>query len=130
MKITLSNLFDTDQIIKRFIDAKLEGFEDFVKGIAEMNDKLTMVLRSNISISDNIDCVEKTLTLIHDEKITIDNPDRLKQVRHIVTTKAIPFQNPVTSFAWAYNAKGSIDIKAQFLGAPNGAVSVTTIMYF
>lgn len=130
MKITLSNIFDANAVIKKFIDAKLQGFEDFVTAISEMNDKLTLVLRSNISIADNIDCTTKVLNMTHDSTFTIQNPDRIKQVQHITPTRVLTFANPVTSFAWAYNAKGEIEMKAQFLGSPTRPVTVTLIMYY
>lgn len=130
MKITLSKLFDADTVIKRFLEAKVQGIEDFVTAVSDQSDKLIQVLRNNVSIADNIDCLAKDFVMIHNQTLVIENPERLKQVKHITVTKAMPFANPVTSFAWAYNAKGGIDLKAQFLGAPTASVTVTVIMYF
>jgi len=130
LKMTLSKLFDTDVIVKRFNDAKVTGIDDFVSSISSLSDQVITVLRNNVSLADNIDCRVKTLELKHDTSYTFENPLRLKTVQHIVGTRVIPFANPLTSLAWQYNAKGDIEIKAQFLGAPTAPVSLTFVMYF
>lgn len=130
MKVTFSNVFDTDDVIRRLQEAKIQGLDDFVRSISDMNAKLTMLLRSNVSLSDNVDCAVKVLTMKHDEELEIENPQPLKQVQHLVSTRSLPYKNPITSLAWQYNAKGNINIKAQFLGSPDTSSQVTIVMYF
>lgn len=130
MKINLSKLFDTDVIVKRFNDAKVTGIDDFVSSISSLSDQVITILRNNVSLADNIDCKIKTLDLKHNETFTLENPQRLKTVQHLVATRSIPFANPVSSLAWQYNAKGDLELKAQFVGAPTSPVSVTFVMYF
>lgn len=130
MKLNLSKIFDPDSIIKIFANAKIEGVNDFVTGISDLSDKVIALLRGNVSIADNIDCQEKDVDLIHNKLLVMQNPSTSKTVRHIAHTRAIPFDNPVTAFAWQYNAKGNIEIKAQFTGAPSSTVQVRIVMYF
>lgn len=130
MKMTLSKLFDTDVIVKRFNDAKVTGIDDFVSSISSLSDQVITLLRNNVSLADNVDCRVKTVDLKHNTLYTFESPHRLKTVLHIVPTRTQPFANPVTSFAWQYNAKGEIEINVQFLGTPTDPVSTTFVMYF
>lgn len=130
MKIPLSRLFEPDKVVASLQKAKVENMESFIQALSDLYDKSVLAFRNNLSLSDNIDCIVKDLELRHNETLTISNPDRIKTIKHITCTRSFSFAHPVTALAWQYNSQGSLDIRAQFLGTPEGAVRVTLVLYF
>lgn len=135
MKLTISELFDANSVIEAFNNAKITGMEQFVQHLSDLSSQTVRIFRSRVSLADNVDCVTKDLLLAHDTALVIQNPITNRNVSHIVATRSMSFDNPVTALAWRYTAQGTLEIKAQLLNpttppAKPASSMVTLLMYY
>lgn len=127
MKITVSKLFDTSQVIEAFIAAKIGGLEDFVTNLADLSDQVTRALRKKLSLDDNIDCLSREFALITGVSLKFTPPDN-RVIKHIIPTKTNDFANPVRSVVWRYLGTGDIELSVEF--KLTTANRVTFLMFY
>lgn len=130
MKSSFTRGFDTDEIIKRFKDAKVEGVGDFVNSLADVTDKLSQFFQKNISLSDNIDQSTASYVMFHNKILEVDIPNPKKKVKGVVPFQSSDFDAPVTSFSWRINLRGKLELKAWFLGAPAKGQTVSMSIFY
>lgn len=129
MKISFTRGFDTEDVLKGFQDAKVQGAEEFVNNVAETIDKLSQFVQKNITLADNVDQATKSYLMYHGRSLLVDSPHERKKVKAIIPISTSGWANPITSFNWRYNDKGKIEMIAWFRGDPTDVNQVTVSIF-
>lgn len=130
MKLTIPRIFDSGTITKAFKKAGIDGAEGFVSYLADATEELIKSVKSGLSIEDNFNGSVKTLILKHNVATAVGVPQPNKRVVHMFPTYVSAFENPIQTFAWTYDDKGSLRVRATFLGSPTAAIDVRVVMLY
>lgn len=129
-KITSTRTFDVGRVIQALAAKGIGDLEDFLTYVQDFSIQMISALNKTLTIEQNLDSETRVIGLMDGipQKIFIQNSQKVPL--HIITTKTMPFSNPVTSFAWQILQDGSLQVQASFLGSPTSQVDTTLIILF
>lgn len=131
MKLSNSKIFSIGPLLEQFTKAGIDG-KAFVEFLVSSLSEVTQALRSNLTFPDNMNCIERELTLEHERPSLIGIPEeRAKtQVKHVLVTQSRPMAAAVESYNWQYDQTGKLSFQASFKGAPTEPVIVKVLLFF
>jgi len=124
-KITISRLLETSRILTSKAGQELQ---DFITYVAELAEQTLRNLRNGLTFQDNFSCKVSTVSITHNvaQEINTDG----KTPTGIIPIRVVSATTGLDSFSWYLNAKGKLEVKATFTGAPTNAIDTTLVILF
>lgn len=121
---------DVGKVIQALAVKGIGDLEDFLIFVQDFANQVISALNKTLTIEQNLDSEIRVLNLLHGVTQKIIFTDAQKVPKLVWVAKTIPFENPTTSFAWQIKQDGSLEVMANFQGAPTNAVMTTLVILF
>lgn len=101
--------------------------KDLVGYTAEMAENVARLLRNGLTFNDNFSCDVREVSAKHNEETVISGS---KPVVGVIPVRVLSTSIGLDSFAWWYDERGRLTIKAGFTSAPTAAQKMTIVLLF
>lgn len=128
-KISVSRLMDLSATLEGVKKAKVEGLDTFIQYVSDFSDQVITAMRNRLSVSDNLDALERTVTLKNGIAQKVEN-DAARTPKHVLCTQVRPFANSLATFNWELDSEQQIRVKATFDPVPADTVTVKLIILY
>lgn len=123
-KYNISRLLETTQLLATEAGGQLK---ELVSYTAEMAENVARLLRNGLTFNDNFSCEIREVTAKHDTDTVVGAS---KPVVGILPIRVLSTSTGLDSFAWYYDERGRLTVKAGFTGSPAAAQKLTLVLLF
>ena len=123
-KYNISRLLETTQLLATEAGGQLKSLISYT---SEMAENIARLLRNGLTFRDNFACEIREVSAKHAVDTVIG---AAKPVVGVLPVRVLSTSTGLDSFAWYYDEKGRLTVKAGFTGSPTAAQKMTLVLLF